>query len=157
MARRIDMQDIERAIFYTQQKIRHGVDEFEFESADKTCVLVISCKAFLTKLERMDVAQANKWFRVKENGVHVRVMDFEKGAIDTKRFCAGGRVERRPARIGNWAAGEKQKAAEANEGIHNGNRGGHWFDYSYINELGVRVHVEVKHIDAWFEPNREGH
>lgn len=157
MARKVDFSDRERMVKYVVSKIQHGVDEFEFEGATKDCVTVIPCAVMLEKIRRADDTQINKWFRIKDNSVHVCVMDFRKGKIATRQFMAGGRFEDRPMRIGDWADGERQKAAEANKGRHNGNAKGHWFDYSYVNAVGVRIRVEVKHCGAWFEPNKEGH
>ena len=157
MARNINSEDFSRMMEYLQQKVRHGVHEIEVESSTKDCVVVFKVETLIAKLNRADSAQINKWFRICENAVHLRVMDFRKGQIAVRQFIAGGDFQNRPMRIGDWRCGEKQKAAEAEGGIHNGNRKGHWFDYSYLNANGDRVRVEVKHAGAWFEPNREGH
>lgn len=157
MARKINEQDFSRMMEYLTQKVRNHVDEIEIEGSSKDCVVVFTVKTFREKLTRADEKQLNKWFRICENAVHLRVMDFKASSrIEVKQFLAGGKLQDRPLRTGDWREGEKQKAEAANEGRYNGEGGKHWFDYSYINAEGKRVRVEVKHAGAWMEPNREG-
>lgn len=156
MARKISNEDFNRMIEYLTQKVANHVEEIEIESSTRDCVVVFKVKAFREKLRKADEIQLNKWFRICENGVHLRVMNFRNGQIAVKQFLAGGDFQNRPMRIGDWRDGEKQKAAEANEGLYNGTGEKHWFDYSYVNAEGRRVRVEVKHAGGWMEPNREG-
>lgn len=157
MARNINSEDFARMMEYLTQKVRNHVDEIEIEGSSKDCVVVFTVKAFREKLHRADEKQLNKWFRICENSVHLRVMDFKaSNRIEVKQFLAGGKLQDRPLRTGGWREGEKQKAEAANEGLYNGEGDKHWFDYSYVNAEGKRVRVEIKHAGGWMEPNREG-
>lgn len=151
----ITIEEKNRIIAYANSKKRHGVHAFEFESKTKDMTLLIDIGTFIKKIENASIDQLNKWFRIKENGIHIREMNFANGQIATKQFCAGGKLIPRAKRMGDWLQGEKEKAQSASNGLHN-TRKNHWFDYSFKTLNGERIRIEVKHAGAWFEPNREG-
>ena len=157
MARRLDMEDLERMIVYLELKLSKNVDKFEFEGATKNCTVMFDTVKLIEKIRRADMNQLNKWFRIHDNSVHVRKMDFYAGQIAVRQFMAGGEFICRPLREGDWREGEKEKARNANNGYRNGGRIGHWYDYSYTDIItGEKHRVEVKHCEGWFEPNTSG-
>lgn len=131
-------------------------EQLEIEGSTKDCVIMIDIPVLIAKIERADMGDVNKWFRVKDNSIHLRSMQFRNPTIETKRFMTGGKFKDRPLRTGDWREGERQKAACEERSYHNGARHGHWYDYSYVDEHGNRIRVEIKQHEAWMEPNRDG-
>lgn len=155
MARQINEQDRVRMLEYADSKIAHGVDYLELESAKHDATALIPFTRLRDKIANASLKDLNTWFKVKDNSVHFRKLDFLNGRIGAKQLIGNAEIKY-GERVGNWRDGERQKASDADGGRLNSNNPNHWFDYSFIDVFGIRRRVEIKHSEGWFEPNRNG-